>query len=265
MRVSLNWIKRLLNVDDLSIEAEALMDLLSRRVGEIDGLSRIGGNLDGVVVGHVVTCEQHPDADRLRCTTVNVGGDEPLSIVCGAPNVAAGQKVAVATIGTTLTMVDGDGKESSLTIKKGKLRGVPSHGMICAEDELGLGNSHDGIMVLDEALTPGTPLVKALKLGDDVFEIDNHNINHRPDLWGHIGWAREIAACLNLPFDDPCNTNWQDEPCAMDVQISTEACGTYCGAVVEGVSNLPAPNGWCASWRAWAAAAVASWLISPTT
>ena len=207
MRVSLNWIKRLLKVDDLGISAEDLMDLLSRRVGEIDELSRIGGNLDGVVVGKVLSCEQHPNADRLRCTTVDVAGEEALSIVCGAPNVAAGQTVAVATVGTTLTMKDAEGKESSLTIKKGKLRGEPSHGMICAEDELGLGDSHDGILVLDEQLAAGTPLTQALGLGDDVFEIDNHNINHRPDLWGHIGWAREIAACLGLPFDDPSNTS----------------------------------------------------------
>lgn len=240
MRVSLNWIKRLLGVDDLGISGQDLMDLLSRRVGEIDGLSQVGGTLDGVVVGKVLSCTPHPNADRLRCCTVDIG-TETLPIVCGAPNVAAEQTVAVATVGSTLSMVNADGSAQQLTIKKGKLRGEASHGMICAEDELGLGTSHDGILVLDPQLTAGTPLRQALGLGDEVLEIDNHNINHRPDLWGHIGWAREIAACLDLPFEDPCDAQWRDEPCAMDVEINTAGCTTYCGALLTGLRNEPSP------------------------
>ncbi|TVR16925.1 MAG: phenylalanine--tRNA ligase subunit beta [Planctomycetota bacterium] len=242
MRVSLNWIKRLLDRQNLGISTENLVDILSRRVAEIDAVQRTAEHLDGVVVGRVEDCQQHPNADRLRCCQVDIGSDGSVPIVCGAPNVASGQLVAVATIGTTLTMPDGKGGSAAITIKKGKLRGEASHGMICAADELGLGDDHSGIMVLDGTHAPGTPLVEALGLGDDVLEIDNHNINHRPDLWGHIGWAREIAAVLDLPFTDPCDPHWQDSGAGMQVAIRSDGCSTYCGALIEGVDNRPSPQ-----------------------
>ena len=151
MRVNLEWISHLLDGASLG-SAQSLCDRLTVRLAEIDGVERAGPLLEGVVVGKVLTCEQHPEADRLRVTTVDIGSDEAVGIVCGAPNVAAGQTVAVATVGTSLTMPGKDGEPVTIKIKKSKLRGVPSHGMICAEDELGLGTSHDGIMVLDDQL-----------------------------------------------------------------------------------------------------------------
>lgn len=240
MRISLDWISGLLAPADIG-DGQALFDRLSIRLAEVDELERVGPALDGVVVGKVVTCEQHPEAERLSVTTVDVAGDELLPIVCGAPNVAAGQTVAVATIGTTLTMPGKDGEPVSITIKKAKLRGQPSRGMICAEDELGLGDSHDGIMVLDDALAAGTPLITALGLGDQVLVVDNHNINHRPDLWGHLGWAREIAACQELPSPAPADVSWTDSGDGWSVAIEDQGCRTYCGAVVTGVSNQPSP------------------------
>ena len=187
MRVSLSWISRLLT-RDLPVSPRELQARLSTRVAEIENeLETTGPQLDGVVVGKVLTCVQHPNADKLRCTTVEIGalpdgGRKVVPVVCGAPNVAVGQTVAVATVGTTLTM---DGK--SITIKAAKLRGEPSEGMICAEDELGLGTGHDGIMVLDDDLTAGTPLQNALKAGDTVLVIENHALTNRPDLWGQLG------------------------------------------------------------------------------
>ncbi len=243
MRVSLNWIKRLLNVEDLGMSPEVLVEKLTVQLGEIDDLERTGPSLNGVVIGKVLSCEQHPNADRLRVTSVDIGKENALSIVCGAPNVAAGQTVAVATVGTTLTMCGADGTEESLTIKKGKLRGVASHGMICAEDELGLGGSHDGIMVLDDALTAGCPLADAIPLGgDDILIVDNHNINHRPDLWGHLGWAREIAPVCNLSLPQNPDISWEAAPNGWDIQLKDDNVIAYHGAVINGVSNAHSPQ-----------------------
>jgi phenylalanyl-tRNA synthetase beta chain len=241
MRVSLAWVARLLDVADLGVTPEVLAERLSVRVAEIEEVQRLGG-LEGVVVGKVREVRQHPNADRLRCCVVDVGGPEPLPIVCGAPNVAAGQTVAVATIGTKLTMPGKDGVPAEITIKAGKLRGEPSHGMICAEDELGLGDGHDGILVLDDRHAAGTPLLQALGKADAVLLIDNHNINHRPDLWGQLGWAREIALLLGLPAPATPSAQWQDQPgAALAPRLDDAGCSRWCGAVVEGVSDGPSP------------------------
>lgn len=244
MRVSLTWIRRLLGVDSLPVSPEALQELLTLRTAEVESdLHRTGPGLDGVVVGKVLTCAQHPNADRLRCTTVDVGAGDPLPIVCGAPNVAAGQTVAVATVGTRLSLREADGSTKDLTIKAGKLRGEPSHGMICAEDELGLGDSHEGILVLDDGLKAGTPLAEALGLGDVVMEIDNHGITHRPDLWGHWGWAREVALICDLPNPADPDLAFTDDAGSWSARIDdAEGCPLYCGAVVEGVANRPSPE-----------------------
>jgi len=242
MRVSLSWISRLLGVERLPIATSELQQLLTLRTTEVEGeIERTGPGLDGVVIGKVLTVAQHPNADRLRVTTVDVGGAAPLPIVCGAPNVAVGQTVAVATIGTTLTMPRPDGQPQPLTIKAGKLRGEPSHGMICAEDELGLGTGHDGILVLDERHAAGTPLAQALGLGDEVFVIDNHGISNRPDLWGQVGWAREIAALTGLPAPMVDRSFAQDAG-SWYAELADEGCTTYCGAVVEGVVIRPSPR-----------------------
>ena len=152
MKISYNWLKQFIKVDwDAEKTGELLTDL-GLEVEGIESFESVKGGLKGIVIGEVLTCKQHPNADRLKVTTVNIGSEEPVQIVCGAPNVAAGQKVPVATIGTTLYTAEGE----AWKIKKGKIRGEESHGMICAEDELGLGESHDGIMVLDENLKVGT-------------------------------------------------------------------------------------------------------------
>ena len=168
MKISYNWIKQFIKIDWQSEETAALLTDLGLEVEVVEKYQSVKGGLEGIVVGHVLTCIPHPDADRLKVTTVDLGNGTPVQIVCGASNVAAGQKVPVATIGTVL--YDNDGE--AFTIKKGKIRGQESHGMICAEDEIGLGTSHDGIMVLDPSLQPGTPAATVFKIeNDEVFEI----------------------------------------------------------------------------------------------
>ena len=168
MKISYNWLKQFIKIDWKSEETAALLTDLGLEVEIVEKYQSVKGGLEGIVVGHVLTCIQHPDADRLKITTVDLGTGVPVQIVCGASNVAAGQKVPVATIGTTLYDKEG----VAFSIKKGKIRGQESHGMICAEDELGLGESHDGIMILDDSLAPGTPAATVFKIeNDEVFEI----------------------------------------------------------------------------------------------
>src|SRR5512133_3644306 len=167
MKISYNWIKDYLKID---IEPVKIAEILTGIGLEIEGMDdwvSVRGGLEGVVIGEVLTCSKHPDADKLSVTTVDVGSGEPLHIVCGAPNIAAGQKVPVATIGTVV--FKGDEK---LEIKKSKIRGELSEGMICAEDEIGLSTAHEGIMVLDKNAIPGTPAADYFKIQKDtVFEI----------------------------------------------------------------------------------------------
>ena len=191
MKISYNWLKRFVNLD---WEAQRVGELLTNLGLEIEGIEdfkTIPGGLEGVVVGHVLECMQHSNADRLKIAKVNLGNGKPVQIVCGAPNVAAGQKVAVATVGTTL--YDKQGKP--FRIKKGKIRGEVSMGMICAEDELGIGQSHDGIIVLDKAIKPGTPAADVFDNEiDQVFEIGL--TPNRADAMSHLGVARDLRAGL---------------------------------------------------------------------
>jgi len=243
MRVSLAWIKRLLQTSPLPLADARLQERVALSVCEIAGHERTMAHLDGVVVGRVLSCAPHPNAERLRLTTVAVGAAAPLRIVCGAPNVAAGQTVAVATIGTTLSVPDASGQPKAITIKAAKLRGEPSEGMILAADELGLGTDHAGILVLDPSLVPGTPLAEALGLGDTVWVIENQAITHRPDLWGHLGWAREVATATAIsPPADP-EVGWAPHGEGWSVTRQDEGCTTYCGAVVENLTAPPTP-GW---------------------
>ena len=167
MKISYNWVKEYLNID---LEPSKVSEILTAIGLEIEGMEEwvsVKGGLQGVVIGEVLTCKKHPDADKQSVTTVDTGGPQTLQIVCGAPNVAAGQKVPVATVGTIVYK----GNES-LEIKKSKIRGELSEGMICAEDELGLGSSHEGIMVLDKDVKPGTAASDYFKIATDtVFEI----------------------------------------------------------------------------------------------
>ncbi|MFD1316943.1 phenylalanine--tRNA ligase subunit beta [Namhaeicola litoreus] len=196
MKISYNWLQQFLKID---LEAEQVAEILTDLGLEVEGIEKfesVKGSLDGIVVGEVLTCDQHPNADRLKVTTVDVGLDKPLSIVCGAPNVAAGQKVPVAMIGTTLFSAEGE----PWVIKKGKIRGEESHGMICAEDELGLGNSHDGIMILDKKIKVGTPAASVFEIfKDEVFEIGL--TPNRADAMSHMGVARDLRAGLIQQYD----------------------------------------------------------------
>jgi len=191
MKISYNWLKEFLNID---LEAEKVGEILTDLGLEVEGIETfesIKGSLNGVVVGEVLTCEQHTNADRLKVTTVDLGNGLPVQIVCGAPNVAVGQKVPIATIGTILYDEKGEG----FTIKKGKIRGEVSHGMICAEDELGLGSSHDGILVLDKNVKVGAAAADIFDITtDQVFEIGL--TPNRADAMSHLGVARDLYAGL---------------------------------------------------------------------
>lgn len=243
MNLSINWLKEHIDLEDIS-DADIAKELTN--VGlEVEGeedYSSLTGSLDGVVVGHVESVSAHPDPEvKVRITTVNVGGEEPLQIVCGAPNVAQGQKVPVATIGTRLTF--SDGKE--LKIKKGKIRGQVSMGMICAEDELGVGDSHDGIMVLPEEYTPGTPFLEVLKpYRDRVLEIGL--TPNRVDAACHRGTARDLAARLDKELKPLEGKVLEAEGASkgtveIDIQDS-DACPRYAGLVMEGVTVKESPE-----------------------
>ena len=185
MKISYKWLKELLKFNLTAEETAAYLTDCGLEVEGIELFETVKGGLRGLKIGEVLTCEPHPNSDHLHVTTVNVGEEEPLHIVCGAPNVAAGQKVVVATIGTVL--YNGD---ESFTIKKSKLRGELSEGMICAEDEIGLGTSHDGIMVLPEEAVPGTPAADYFKVeADTIFEIGL--TPNRCDAICHFGVARD--------------------------------------------------------------------------
>ena len=243
MKISYRWLKRYLNID---LSPERVAELLTDTGLEVEGIEeveRIKGGLRGVVVGEVLTCVPHPNADKLSITTVDLGDGTPLQIVCGAPNVAQGQKVPVATVGTVLYP---DGEE--LKIKKGKIRGEVSMGMICAEDELGLGTSHDGILVLDAQLTPGTPASEVFEMeSDHVFEIGL--TPNRTDAMGHIGVARDLrAAILTLegqaPRLDFPHSSFQPEtnnPVSLHIQ-DADGCPAYNGIYFENVQVAPSPE-----------------------
>lgn len=245
MKISYNWLKQFLNID---WEPAQTGELLTDLGLEIEGISRfesVPGGLEGVVIGKVVSCEQHPNADRLKLTTVDIGQEEAVQIVCGAPNVAKGLTVPVATIGTVL--YDGDGKP--WTIKKGKIRGEASHGMICAEDELGLGESHDGIMILDNALKPGTPANQVFDIEiDHIFEIGL--TPNRADAMSHLGTARDLRAGLlqkevNIELITPSNTNFRVDNRTNKITVDVknqELAPRYCGLTISDlkVRNSPA-------------------------
>ena len=245
MKISYNWLKQFINT---SWTAEQTAELLTDLGLEVEGLEpfeSVKGGLKGVVVGKVITCEQHPNADRLKLTKVDVGEASQLQIVCGAPNVAVGQKVAVATIGTTLYTVEGE----AWTIKKGKIRGEASYGMICAEDELGIGTSHDGILVLDENTTVGTPV-------SDIYDIEIDTIieigltPNRADAMSHFGVARDLKAGLlqkeiNLEIITPSVSAFHidNRTLKIDVEVKNkDLAPRYCGVTISGLKVMESPD-----------------------
>jgi phenylalanyl-tRNA synthetase beta chain len=246
MRISYNWLKQFIKTDLQSNEIADILTDLGLEVEGVDTFESLKGGLQGVVVGHVITCEKHPDADKLKITTVDIGdGKTPLQIVCGARNVAVGQKVPVATIGTKLYDKEGNAFE----IKKGKIRGQESHGMICAEDELGLGESHDGILILDASLIPGTPAARIFNIEcDEVFEIGL--TPNRADAMSHMGVARDLRAGLlqrgtTSELITPSVSNFKVEKRTLKIDIKVEdskLVPRYCGVTISGVTVKPSPN-----------------------
>ena len=233
MKISTRWLAR--HVDTSGLSAKEIAEGLTLSTAEVEGVERFLPHLSDVVVGAVLEREKHPDADKLSFCKVDVGGPEILGIVCGASNVAAGQKVAVARVGTKLP---GD-----LVIKKAKIRGVESAGMICSERELGLGDEHAGIWVLPPDLPLGRPVAEAVGLDDWTIEIDNKSLTHRPDLWGHRGFATEVAAIFGRklrPLDPPVPAYGRGAP--FPVRIDGSACPRYLAVPIDGVRARRAPD-----------------------
>jgi len=245
MKISYNWLKQFIKIDLKSEETAAILTDLGLEVEVVEKYQSVRGGLQGVVVGHVLSCEKHPDADRLKITKVDLGDGTPVQIVCGANNVAAGQKVPVATIGTKL--FDKDGVE--FEIKKGKIRGEESHGMICAEDELGLGTSHDGIMILDEKLKPGTPCATVFNIeNDEVFEIGL--TPNRADAMSHYGVARDLRASLlqknsTLELITPSVSTFRIDKRILKIDVDVKdnkLAPRYCGVTLSGLTVKPSPE-----------------------
>jgi len=244
MKISYNWLKQFLQIDWEAEKAGELLTDLGLEVEGIETKESIKGSLKGIVVGEVLTCEQHPNADRLKITTVDIGADEPLQIVCGAPNIAAGQKVPVATIGTMLY----DDKGEGFKIKKGKIRGEESHGMICAEDELGLGKGHDGILVLASKFKAGTLAATVFDIEiDQIFEIGL--TPNRADAMSHFGVARDLRAGLmqqeiNLELISPSVSDFHvdERKLKIDVAVDNKALAPrYCGITITDIEVKESP------------------------
>lgn len=244
MNISYKWLKRYIDLHDDAQTVAKILTSIGLEVGTVEEVETIKGGLKGLVVGKVLTCEAHPNSDHLHITKVNVGGAEPLPIVCGAPNVAAGQKVIVATVGTVL--YDGD---QSFTIKKGKLRGEDSWGMICAEDEIGVGTDHAGIIVLPQDTPVGMPAVEYYHIENDtIIEVDI--TPNRSDAASHYGVARDLYAYYqahgqNIALTKPSVEAFKIDNNALPIQVNVDApdaCPRYSGVSIQGVEVKESPE-----------------------
>lgn len=240
MKISYKWLKQFIDTDKTPQELSLILTDIGLEVESLEKVQPVAGGLEGLVIGKVMTCVQHPNADRLRVTTVDVGGPELIQIVCGAANVGAGQTVVVATVGTTVHPNEGE----PFKINKSKIRGEVSEGMICAEDEIGLGTSHDGIMVLEEGTPIGIPAKQHFQMEDDfVFEIGL--TPNRADAASHLGVARDIAAFLRSEIVMPDVTAFEvtEESLAIDVTVEdTVACPRYSSVSITGVAVGTSPD-----------------------
>ncbi|UYQ92067.1 phenylalanine--tRNA ligase subunit beta [Chitinophaga horti] len=266
MTISYNWLCEYLPVKPAPEQLSTILTSIGLEVESLEAFESVKGSLEGLVIGEVLHVEKHPNADKLRITQVNIGGAEPLGIVCGAPNVAVGQKVVVAPIGTTIYPLSGE----PLTMKKAKIRGEESNGMICAEDEIGLGTSHDGILVLDPSLVPGTPAREVFKpVQDMIFEIGL--TPNRMDAMSHMGVARDVCAWLNnhentdkhkivLPAAWPEGASFTNKlaevaaapardlatfpaPAHIMVEVENQAdCPRYSGVLISGIKVADSPE-----------------------
>lgn len=245
MTISYNWLSEYLPV---TVDPERLSRILTSIGLEVESLEKyeeIKGGMEGLVIGEVLECEKHPNADKLSVTRVSIGSGDPLQIVCGAPNVAKGQKVVVATVGTTIYPMNHD----PLTMKVAKIRGVESHGMICAEDEIGLSEDHGGIMVLPADTVPGTPAIEYFKpYSDFIYEIGL--TPNRMDAMSHLGVARDV--CAYLTYHDkkearvktPWSNQFKGVPGVQPISVSIEnsnACQRYSGVCISGVTVKESP------------------------
>ncbi|MDO8898495.1 MAG: phenylalanine--tRNA ligase subunit beta, partial [Bacteroidales bacterium] len=246
MKISYNWLKQYLPVDLSPEYVSQALTSAGLEVEDIIPFESVKGSLEGIITGKVVHCERHPNADKLSLTKVDIGSGELLSIVCGAPNVSEGQKVLVATVGTTLYS-----GEDSFQIKKSKIRGEASEGMICAEDELGLGTSHDGIMVLPEEVEIGKAATDYFPVEKDViFEIGL--TPNRSDAASHIGVARDLAAILNFRESKksyqliiPAVDDFKVENTDLNIEVEIadpEACPRYSGITITNLKIGPSPE-----------------------
>jgi phenylalanyl-tRNA synthetase beta chain len=252
MKISYNWLKTFIATDLSPQEISVILTNIGLEVESLEEVQAVPGGLNGLVVGHVVECAQHPNADRLRITKVDIGSTETLQIVCGAPNVAAGQKVIVATVGCTVYPLEGE----PFTINKSKIRGEVSEGMICAEDEIGLGKSHDGILVLPEGTATGLLAKDYFKLNDDwLFEIGL--TPNRADAASHLGVARDLAAYLKIkvtkPNVDAFKVDSQDllikDKVEVEVKVKVKvkvedeiAAPRYSGLSISGITVKESPD-----------------------
>ncbi|MDA8904511.1 phenylalanine--tRNA ligase subunit beta [Flavobacteriaceae bacterium] len=244
MKISYNWIKQFINLKDNSDETSKLLTELGLEVEGISKFESIKGGLNNVVIGKVISCEKHPNADRLKVTTVDVGENENVQIVCGAPNVESGQTVAVAMIGAKLYFNDDE-----ITIKKSKIRGENSEGMICAEDELGLGNSHDGIIVFEKEHNPGTLINKIYNIeNDEVFDIGL--TPNRADAMSHLGVARDLKVGLiqkgiKLELITPSVSDFNIDNRAINLKLDvkdSKKAPRYCGIVINNIKVNESPE-----------------------
>ena len=245
MNISYNWLKRYIALNDSAEQVAQILTSIGLEVGKVEKVQTIKGGLEGLVVGEVITCVDHPNSDHLHITTTRVAPDaEPLQIVCGAPNVAAGQKVIVATVGTVL--YDGDEK---FTIKRGKIRGEESLGMICAEDEIGVGSNHDGIMVLPADTPVGMPAKEYFGVEDDtLIEVDI--TPNRADGASHYGVARDLYAYyqakgIDIALTKPSVADFQVQSHALPIEVIVEnadACPRYTGVSIQGVTIKESPD-----------------------
>lgn len=251
MNISYKWLKRYIDFDYEPHALAAALTSLGLECDTVEEVESVKGGLKGLVIGKVLTCEDHPDSDHLHITTVDIGGEEPLNIVCGAPNVAAGQTVVVATIGTTL--YDGD---KEFQIKKSKIRGVQSFGMICAEDEIGIGKSHDGIIVIKEDVPPGTPAALYYNVESD-YMLEVELTPNRVDAASHYGTARDLRALMSrIDYDTDHNAEMPElhtpdtesfhtdkaEGSTPVIVEDREGCIRYSGVTVRGVKVGESPE-----------------------
>tara|TARA_B100001093_G_C26857855_1_gene1028304 strand:- start:4869 stop:7283 length:2415 start_codon:yes stop_codon:yes gene_type:complete len=245
MKISNQWIKDYLEFDLNVDETSEILTNLGLEVEGVETYESVKGGFEGLVVGHVLSCKQHPNADRLKVTRVDIGEDEILQIVCGAPNIAQNQKVVVAMVNATLHTNSGE----SFKIKKSKIRGEISQGMICAEDEIGLGENHDGILILESSLEPGTPCSEIFDIvKDNIYEIGL--TPNRCDAMSHYGVARDLRAYLevkghennfNLPSTNKFHVEKREHSVEIDV-LNAAAAPRYCGIVISDCKVSESPN-----------------------